>query len=588
MITLSDNRVLVPLTLALFLLGVALSPISYHTLDEVILRSLLQGSFLGYQDVDQLHTLFPNVIYSTTIAWLYQQAPGFYWYDIVTMGCNLLALAAALWASVDGTQSQGERLFRVLAVSLVSYPLFVNPQFTLTAGFLGVSAMALAVKASRDESIRTIPVVYVFCALILCGLIRHPVLQLVLLAGGLVFLPTFCAMLRRRHRPALILLATILLSAVTSYALQHLDRTHYRGDAELNDSLRLGAASRSVRNYAVTNPSEAVQDEVARRLAERGISESTLFALRSAYYFDSDLKNPQAAEIISEEVGPLLSRRNNLRQSLRAFFSHAYHRIEGLLAQPVLQLFHLPVAKKLESTRIALCLIVLGLLTWGLGWRRQLMPLVYGCLVVSTVYIAIAILLRIPPFRIYYLLFLIVALSLLISRNQNPDYPGNPMPWRVLLAGFTLLALGINQVSAMIRSGHANIKQHERIAAVVNQLDHRYVYLMETGFLDHYLLPFHSDPATVGLRAFSGGWHAVLPWYRKMLTDYQVGGEIESLCNSPRIRLVPPVRRSFHYGRLLEYLRLSAMERPQTEVTYHKSARANRHPVIACELVRAP
>ena len=209
---LPDNRILIPVVLALFTVGVAVSPLSYQTLDEVILRSLHQGSFLGYDGVDPRYAIQPNILYSKALAALYAFAPGLPWHDLVFFGAGLLSVAALLWCALDAVEAGTERVVRALVVLFLCYVLFVHPQFTTTAGLVGVSGILLAIHAAETDQARPGVLLCVMAALVISGLIRYPMLQLVVLASGLVFLPTCLRLLRHRRRSALKVLTVLSIT----------------------------------------------------------------------------------------------------------------------------------------------------------------------------------------------------------------------------------------------------------------------------------------------------------------------------------------------------------------------------------------
>lgn len=582
------SAILIPAAAMLLLVSLVFAPLSYHTLDEVILRSLLEGSFLGYTEVDPRYTLYPNILFSSAVGALHGIQPGIPWYDGITLLIGMVSVMAILWASLEGVERDGARLFRAALVLLLCYPVFLSPQFTLTAGLAALAGLMVAVTVAGRDRIHGrdyAALGFTLLALLVAGLVRYPVVQLMTLAMGLVFLPW--GIRRLRHRPAhtLGVVAVVVLAIGGSVALQKLDRAAYRDDPALDAALRVGAAGLGVRNYALTRPAESVRRQIDRRLEENEIRPSTFLALRHSLYFNPDARDAGNAAVIADTVAPLVRRAANPGASLAEFATHLGYRVRGFLADPVNQLLVLPAHRKLESTHIVSGLTIVALLALALGIRRSGPILLVGILGIAMLYVAIALWLRIPPYRVYYLLILVVALRLLAETGTRRSATGALV---ALPAGALALALAVNQVHGHIRTGKTHLEKHHRIREVVEQFDPAHTYLVETAFLDHLLLPFRPQPRMTDLRILSGGWHSILPWYRDMMDRYGVTGEIEALCGDPRIRLVPAVRQSFRDGTLIRYLRLSAAERFHQVVREFKMGRAAGHPLHGCTLEDAP
>lgn len=116
----------------------------YQNCDDDVMRSIIDGSY-GATGEPRAFVMWQSIFYTTFLQQLYIKFPQIYWYDIFTyffMSLTLVVTTLCLY-SKNGKHKDIFNLFLFLTSFFIYSPIFIQPQFSVTAGTLTVGGVIL-------------------------------------------------------------------------------------------------------------------------------------------------------------------------------------------------------------------------------------------------------------------------------------------------------------------------------------------------------------------------------------------------------------------------------------------------------------
>ncbi len=178
------------LLLLMILLGVTFSGgMIYETSDDHALRVLTDGSF-NNTFVGSYFLLYSSSVIGRLLVFFYSHFPDCYWYDIMEfflMSFATLVIGYSVFSKKDSIYN----IFCFLTLFFILIPLFIQPQFSIVAGTLTISAIIYAIKLLNEGINRKLHIFFsILILFFLCffaGLIRNEVYLIVMCVGFVYF-----------------------------------------------------------------------------------------------------------------------------------------------------------------------------------------------------------------------------------------------------------------------------------------------------------------------------------------------------------------------------------------------------------------
>ena len=117
----------------------------YESNDDFSLKAIVSGLY-GFSEV---HMVYMNIILGCLFRTLYAIAPQLPWYDYVQYGLNLLSLSVISYVILNGKKHHS---ILMTAVVVVSYSLYVRPQYSKMASLMAIAGILLLKYACEKES----------------------------------------------------------------------------------------------------------------------------------------------------------------------------------------------------------------------------------------------------------------------------------------------------------------------------------------------------------------------------------------------------------------------------------------------------
>lgn len=325
----------------------------WMTNDDIAMSMVAHG--YGLADHGSPNLFFSNILWGYLVRAI-PTVHGVLGYSIASLAALLIASGTLLYALWRLGTSFWIGLL-VCALVLVRPALF--PQFTINAGLLSLAAIACWCLYARDRSWR---VLAAGCGLFLAGFLERNHEALIVLIVGLPLLPWRTLAGLRPCRLALILLATILVSATW------FDRLSYEG-AEWASFNALNLPRAAFTDFGALDSLEQRPDILARY----GYTHNDLDLLKHWFFVDADIADPDKLNAMLRDLGPLPAQNGSLVKALLGVQMLWYSDFVPLLALAAL----LAIAYRSRRAAISWALCVLAVFCLGLAGRPGTLHVYY-------------------------------------------------------------------------------------------------------------------------------------------------------------------------------------------------------------------
>ena len=144
------NKLNTPIFIAFFVSALALvyaaiSPCVYQTMDDMEMRTLIDGSIGGEQGIRSPFSMYMSIVYGYILNFFYDLEPNFFWYDIFSFFFIFLSLFIISIAVLQDCNKINTSL-KTVYISIIFFlgsAAFQTPQFTKIASLLAISSVIL-------------------------------------------------------------------------------------------------------------------------------------------------------------------------------------------------------------------------------------------------------------------------------------------------------------------------------------------------------------------------------------------------------------------------------------------------------------
>lgn len=371
----------------------------YQTNDDIAMRLLAEGNFVP-GDEPLPYLMFINIIVGKTLSILYRATATLPWYDLF-LGGAMIAAAAALLESWRGPIRPRRVTWALLFAIYFLLPAFVSVQFSLAGMACAAGGMSLIARAALTDLPHAPFRFHVLAGTSLFfggSLIRFEGAALIAIQVALLSLPLIPSAIRNPDQKPRLRVATLaafsgLLLAVTAFAFNQLAYRQARGWKTFYEYNFLRA-----RLAEYITPDRLTAEATTKLAKQVGWSENDFTLFRNWFFTD-----------------PSLFSLDKVRQAERLFYAAAPPQ------EPPRNVYlkrNLELSKSLfAETRWAL--LLMGAFLFAHGATRKLT--LYFAGMVLTLWIlmlALSILLKAPPQRIFWPMLMMAAAMLSIAADR--------------------------------------------------------------------------------------------------------------------------------------------------------------------------
>ena len=186
--------------LAVALLALLFYHSTYQTMDDLAMRTALDGTAFEYGGKRMPYVVYMNPLYGYLLVFLYSLLPRLYWYDVFQYALSIGSCAVLAYLASYVVQDIKDRIACIAVFASFMAILILYPQFTMTAGCLSCAAAfsMVHILACAQRGAHVSPWLYAAAALfaVFSSLIRFECYALLLLFCGLLLAPTWMPLLR--------------------------------------------------------------------------------------------------------------------------------------------------------------------------------------------------------------------------------------------------------------------------------------------------------------------------------------------------------------------------------------------------------
>ena len=128
-------------------------PPYYSMNDDVTMKSIMAGTYTGVPDGHAVYMKYPL---TGIISMLYRIMDSVPWFDVIMVGCFLLAMSSVLFSIVEKVREHKSRIVKIGIILAGSFlcmslflPYFLTMHYTIVAAMLAGSALFLVAMGSN-------------------------------------------------------------------------------------------------------------------------------------------------------------------------------------------------------------------------------------------------------------------------------------------------------------------------------------------------------------------------------------------------------------------------------------------------------